>query len=237
MKKFLSQIVVAIVCAILGFLLAYQFKVLNNKEKNVAETYDKSDLVSEVEALKKEKEDLQMQNKNLGEELKKIEDESTQTGDLTKEIKKQLDTSRMILGTVGVKGPGIILYLTPKSPVFTANNAEYIGEEELVYLVNLLNYSGAEAISINDIRITAQMGIKTAGNYIRIGKQNKIAPKDRVVIKVIGNRVTLQGGLEFGDALNYGVLVNYDKKIERKDDIEIGKTNEGFNTEFIKPVE
>ena len=236
MKKLASQIFVALVCAILGFLLAYQFKILNTKEKKVVQTYDKSDLLSEIEVLKKEKKDLAEQNKSLNENLKKIEDQSAKTGDLTNAAKKQLDDSRMILGTVDVKGSGIILYLTPKPKEFTANSAEYIGENDLVYLVNLLNYSGAEAISINDIRITSQMGIKAAGNYIRIGKQDRIDPTDRVVIKAIGNKVTLQGGLDFGNTLNQNGLVNYDKKIEKKDDISIEKTNEGFSTEFIKSV-
>ena len=37
MKKLSSQIIIGIVCALLGFLLTYQFKIINNKEKNIIE--------------------------------------------------------------------------------------------------------------------------------------------------------------------------------------------------------
>ena len=50
MKISRSQIFVAIVCALLGFLLAYQFKVLSNKNtaSNIS-VYDKNDMISEIE--------------------------------------------------------------------------------------------------------------------------------------------------------------------------------------------
>ena len=42
MKKIISQLVVAIVCAILGFLLTYQFKMLRLQEdtKSTAQNQD-----------------------------------------------------------------------------------------------------------------------------------------------------------------------------------------------------
>ena len=50
MKKVTSQILLAIVCAFLGFLLAHQFKMLS--EKNKANMSNKNlDIVSEIEVL------------------------------------------------------------------------------------------------------------------------------------------------------------------------------------------
>ena len=58
MKKYISQIFVGIVCALLGFLLTYQYKVLS-KEANGSNQYgDTTDLLGEIESLKKEKEEL-----------------------------------------------------------------------------------------------------------------------------------------------------------------------------------
>jgi len=56
MNKHASQIVVAIVCGLLGFLLAYQYKVLAGK--GTTETNYNSDIMAEVENLKNEKEEL-----------------------------------------------------------------------------------------------------------------------------------------------------------------------------------
>ena len=53
MKRAQSQIAVAIVCCLLGFLLAYQFKVL--AKENAEETnYISNDVLAEIESLKKE---------------------------------------------------------------------------------------------------------------------------------------------------------------------------------------
>lgn len=64
MKKIISQLVVAIVCAILGFLLTYQFKMLRLQE-DAKSTAQNQDILYQIEALKKEKEELSETNKTL----------------------------------------------------------------------------------------------------------------------------------------------------------------------------
>ena len=111
MKRTVSQIFVAIVCALLGFLLTYQFKQLNiANRKNI--DYNSSDILLELENLKKEKEDLQKNNEILSEELKQLEDAAAEEGEVEGEIKKQLDNARMQLGLLDVKGPGLTITLT-----------------------------------------------------------------------------------------------------------------------------
>lgn len=240
MKISKSQIFVAIVCALLGFLLAYQFKVLSNKnlEANIS-NYDKNDLISEIEALKSEKKELTDTNTKLSEELKKMEETASKDGDLGKDIKNQLDNARMHLGVVDVKGPGITLTITPKTSIFSSNTSDSsrdLGEDELVHIVNLLWYSGAEAISINDIRITYQTGIKTAGNGIAIGSTGKVYPRDKIVIKAIGEKGRLNVGISFPGSLEYLALPNYNNEIKTEDDIVIGKSTQSLKNEFIKLV-
>jgi uncharacterized protein YlxW (UPF0749 family) len=240
MKVSRSQLFVAIVCGLLGFLLAYQFKVLSNKniESNIS-NYDKNDVISEIETLKKEKEELLTTNSKLSDELKQLEETAAKDGDLGKDIKNQLDNARMHLGVVDVKGPGITLTITPKSTIFGSNPSDSsrdLGEDELVHIVNLLWYSGAEAISINDIRITPQTGIKTAGNGIAIGSTGKVYPKDKITIKAIGEKGRLNVGLSFPGSLEYLALPNYNNEIKTEDDIFIGKSTQSLKSEFIKLV-
>lgn len=64
MNRAVSQVVVAAVCALLGFLLTYQFKELNSANSGNID-YNSSDILSEIENLKKEKEDLQKINEIL----------------------------------------------------------------------------------------------------------------------------------------------------------------------------
>lgn len=238
MKKISSQIVIALVCAMLGFLLSYQFKILNKKDKELIENYDNSDIMAEIDSLKKEKEELQKKNEAISQDLKKIEEAAVSKGDITNQMKKELDKTRMILGLEEVKGPGMILYVTPKSPLLTANTTQYISEREIIHILNVLTFSGAEAISINGYRITPQTGIKNASNFIWIGNNERISPKDNIIIKAIGDPNNLIKGITFTGEMDYGVLSSYyDYKYEKKDEIRISKTTQNLVSSYMKKVE
>ncbi|MDU5105644.1 MULTISPECIES: DUF881 domain-containing protein [unclassified Clostridium] len=238
MKKVTSQILLAIVCAFLGFLLAHQFKMLN--EKNKANMSNKNlDILSEIEVLKKEKEELTEVNTSLSDELKQLEEKVSQEGTVEAEIKKQLDNARMNLGLVDVKGPGIIITITPKSNIFGSSSdssRSVITEDEIVHVVNSLRYIKAEALSVNDYRLTPQTGIKNSGNWIWVGTA-KIDPKEKITIKVIGDKQALSVAANFQGVLDYGALQNYYCDVKESDEIVINKTTQSLKNEYIKPVE
>ena len=216
MKRVASQLVVAVVCGFLGFLLTYQFKLLSKKNE-LTNSYENSDILKEVESLKKEKEELEEANATFNEEIKALEEKATSEGELEAEVKKKLDNARMQLGLVDVKGPGIIITLTPKTSIFGTNTSDSIRtitEDELVYLVNTLWYSRAEAISINDIRITPQTGIKNAGSSISINV-----------------------GVSYGGSLETGALKNYTNDVKSSDEITITKTTQTLRSDYLIPVQ
>lgn len=239
MKKVVSQLAVAIVCAFLGFLLTYQFKQLSISKRGEID-YDSADILSEIETLKKEKEDLQKNNQMLSEELKKLEDAAAKEGEIEGEIKKQLDNARMQIGLLDVKGPGVVITLALKNSVFGTNTTQTINtvsEEEIVNLINSLWYAGAEAISINDIRITPQTGIKMAGSSISIGSAGRVDPNSEIVIRAIGDKSKLNLAVNFPGVLDYGALKSYSSDIKQIDDITIVKTTQSLRYEYIKPVQ
>lgn len=239
MKKYISQILVACVCALLGFLLAYQFKLLSDKEKAITpNNYNQVDITAEIEQLKKEKSEVEKKNNELLNQLKKYEDAAADNNDLTKELKKQLDDTRLIMGSLDVEGPGVTIYLNPKNSVFSSNASnQYITDNELVFIVNELNFAGAEAISINDKRVSIQTGIKSSSNnnFIEINSE-KISPRERIVIKAIGNKSDLYAMLNFPGALDFQALPYYDKKFEQSDSVKISKFNRTYKYDYLKPV-
>ncbi len=239
MKKALPQIVVALVCAVLGFLLTYQFKQLN-MANNGSIHYDSADILSEIENLRKEKEDLQKNNEILSEELKMLEDAAAKEGEIEGEIKKQLDNARMQIGLLDVRGPGIVITLTLKNSVFGTNGTQTINtvsEEEIVNLINSLWYAGAEAISINEMRITPQTGIKMAGSSISIGSAGRVDPNSEIVIKAIGDKNNLNIAVNYPGLLDYGALKSYNSDVKQIDDITIVKTTQSLRYEYIKPIQ
>lgn len=239
MKKYSSQIVVALVCALLGFLLSYQFKLLNKKEK-AQTSYEQTDIITEVESLKKERDELKASNNKILEDLKKLEDAAAKEGELEGEVKKQLDAARMQLGLVDVSGEGVIITISPKTSIFGGNTSESsrsLSEQEIVHIVNLLWYSRAEAISVNDFRITPQTGIKNSGNYIWIGSEGRIDPKNKIEIKVIGDKTKLNVGASFPGTLDFGALQNYNCEVKTSDEVIIKKSNQTLNSDYIKLFE
>ena len=239
MKKVLSQLVVAVVCSFLGFLLTYQFKQLSVDNSGDID-YDSADILSEIEILKKEKEDLQKNNEILSEELKQLEDAAAKEGEIEGKIKKQLDNARMQIGLLDVKGPGVVITLALKNSVFGTNGTQTVNtvsEEEIINLINSLWYAGAEAISINEMRITPQTGIKMAGSSISIGSAGRVDPNSEIVIKAIGDKNKLNLAVNFPGVLDYGALKSYSSDVKQMDDITIVKTTQSLRYEYIKPVQ
>ena len=75
-----------------------------------------------------------------------------------------------------------------------------------MHIVNTLRYVKAEAISVNDYRVTPQSGIKNSGNWIWVGTAGQIDPNDKIVIKAIGDKQALKTSINFIGVLEYGAL-------------------------------
>ena len=240
MKRAQSQIAVAIVCCLLGFLLAYQFKVL--AKENAEETnYISNDVLAEIESLKKEKEELVQTNASLSEELKKMEESVANDGKAGEQLKNQLDTTRIQLGLVDVCGPGIEISITTKKSLFDPNSSSTnLGETELAFLVNTLWFAGAEAISINDIRITPQTGIKNSGEYVAIGTVGRIDPSKDITIKAIGSPAVLKESITFGTTSKYQLLKLYNvdvKEVKDEDGLILEKSTQSLKSDYVKKLE
>ncbi|QBD85142.1 DUF881 domain-containing protein [Clostridium tetani] len=234
MRKISSQVSVAIVCAILGFMVAYQFKVIFKQESLTVNPYNSADIVKEIEQYKKEKERLNIKINDLQGKVTEYEEAAANIDDTNKSLLKELEKTRLLTGTTDVEGPGITIYLVPSSGIFGNGNMK-ISDRQLVYLVNELKFAGAEAISINDIRITGRTGIRISGDMISINGEDRVSPSKRITIKAVGNKTNLETIFSFPE-----VLINFkgicDVKYETSDNIKIEKCNKTYKFEYAKPV-
>ena len=209
-----------------------QFKILKNNSVDSLSMTDKEEIMIEIDNLKNEKSELEKKNLNLSKKLSSIEDSAVDEGDISKVVKESLDKTRMILGEEDVEGSGIIVSINIKSPLVIGQNADTIKEYELTHLVNLLNFSEAQAISINDYRITQQTGIKNASDFIWVG-DGRISSIKLIEIKVIGNINKLKEGITFPGEMEFGALINYDYKIEESDEVKIKKSNKPLESNYL----
>ncbi|MDF2504014.1 DUF881 domain-containing protein [Clostridium sp.] len=245
MRKVRSQIVVALVCCILGFMLAYQFRIISLQESNISLQGDSSQITGQVEQLKNEKDDLNKKINELQTKLKQYQDAAVTKSGADKQMLKELDNLNALTGNVDVSGPGIIITITPRNNTIFSSDIDsmrnVITDAALINIVNDLRFAGAEAISINDIRVTSYTGIKTSGGVsnIFIGSSDVISPYKEIIIKAIGDKDKLNSGMVFPGVLDNSNIPSSSYTVaspKKSDNIKILKSNKVLNFQYAKPV-
>lgn len=99
----------------------------------------------------------------------------------------EIKNNQRLLGLTEVSGQGFIIQLDENREINSnevLNISEYlVHEEDLLYIINELFNSGADAISINDQRIVSTTSVLCDGNIIRINGKMVGVP---ITIKAIG---------------------------------------------------
>lgn len=221
MKK--NKFVVLFISLILGFLVIISIK---SKRENVdiKNVKNFSELSKEVENLEKRnkelKYDIEKKEKVLAESRKKMDEKS-----IMSKIEKEIDFLEVINGNKTLKGEGIVLTIDDNKIEDTKGrniNEDLIHDEDIQIIINDLKRAGAEAISLNDQRITSASEIKCGGPVIRVNQKTYTNP---FVIKAIGNKDKLEETMTKKDTYGY-ILKNVFKiemKVEKKEEIVVEK--------------
>lgn len=96
-------------------------------------------------------------------------------------------------GSSAVRGPGVVLTVTP---VADDNGRGDVSDTDLQTLVNALWFLGAEAVSINDQRIGSMTSIRTAGAAVTVNYESLAPP---YVIQAIGDGSTMRDAFTSSD--------------------------------------
>lgn len=237
MNKRLSKISVAVVCVIFGFLLSYQIKVLHINKMQSGTKKQNAEISLEIEQLQKQKEELKKKIDSLQSKIAQYEQAAASKDERSKMLLEDLKKMRILNGATKVKGEGLIIRISPKSNIFgSAYEGQPITDSNLLAIVNELYSVGAEAISINGIRITARSGIRTASNSIIISNE-KISYNKPVEIKAIGNKDLLEAALNFPGNIPNTLYQNCDIDWKSYDEIIIPKSNELVEFKYAVPLE
>ncbi len=235
MKKFFSQIVIGVVFLIFGFMIVIQLKSVNaqNATAGVDGNSQNPEILLENEQLKKEREELMEKVKELSDKAAEYEASAAGKGE-NQILIDDLQKTRLRAGLTDVKGEGIIVYITPKTNPFGTTTSGYpIKDFDLLIMVNELYANGAEAISINDIRLIGNTGIRSAGNAIMINS-TRISPLEQVVIKAIGSKSVLTGTMEFPGTISSDLHLYCDVTYKAEDELIISKSNAAIDFKYIQ---
>ncbi|WDC84083.1 DUF881 domain-containing protein [Caloramator sp. mosi_1] len=232
MKRFKSQFSLAFICLILGFMITYQYRISFSKTK-IVDTRQISDLVKQNELLKKQKEELDAKVREYQSKIDEMEKSVTMGSEAAEKLKTELDNLRILSGLNDAEGQGIIITISPVDNI-KSNYINQIYATDILDIINELNSSGAEAISINEERYIARTQIREAGAYIKIN-ETKFSPQEKFVIKAIGDPSILEGAFKMpGNILEQNTeRIAY--TIEKSDNIKILKYNKKIEFKYAKP--
>jgi uncharacterized protein YlxW (UPF0749 family) len=236
MKKFITKLMIMSIYVVLGFSLAYQFKTLSARNTTAfagSRTNDYN-ILNELEDLKNEKLAIEQRNNDVLEQINRFEQSAANQNYFTEDMKKELDDSRIVLGMTDVEGQGIKIYLNIKPSIFNTSTS-YLTDDEITYLLNELYFGGAEAISINDTRITIQSSIKMTKDNSNLLLNNIVIPVNKLItIKAIGDKDLLDKAVNFPSVKEYQALSYYDIKTEKSDLIRLPKYINTYNFDSIE---
>lgn len=133
----------------------------------------------------------------------------------------------MILGKTDVYGEGVIITLS-------STNERDVKYRDLLELINELRYAGAEAISINDVRILGSTYVAQPDGVLMLIKGQRITSP--YVIKAIGNQTYLSSMLNLKDSgyIDKAKAVGLNVKLETGKNIKILKYSGEMEIKYMK---
>jgi uncharacterized protein YlxW (UPF0749 family) len=181
---------VAAGCLLIGFLLVLAYVHTHRGAPGAAKVHDS--LVSRVRAAQHGAGDLGKQVRRLQQQLATAQDQALPKSGA---IAQELDRSQLAAGQVAASGPGITVTLRePAAPTgspvpgrggtTSIEATNILTDRDVRSVVNELWHDGAEAISVNDVRLTPTSAIRFAGQAVLVDFQPITSPYR---IRAIGN--------------------------------------------------
>lgn len=223
-------VVVFIVCIVLVAVMLMQFRTVEQTDITEIENMRESELREALVDWKTKYEEVNTQLTDVNEKIAEYQKTINGNEESSKLVDEELKESNLLVGKTDAYGPGVIVTLTD------TDDFQYIAED-LMDLVNELRYAGAEAISINGIRVLANTDIVDLFDYSCIGI-NLQRVQSPYIVKAIGDKDYISSVLNLKGS---GFIDRYTKlgrsvSIEEENKVQIPKSNSDFNIEYMQEV-
>lgn len=223
-------IVIFLMCVILVSVILMRFKTVEETDFETESAIRETELRKEISTFKSKYEQINKTLDSTNQKILEYEEQIEKNEDSSDLVNQELEQTNVLLGKEKVKGEGVVVTLIDKdnSKVFATDLSE---------IVNELKYAGAEAISINGIRILSMTDITDATNDLLLINGQRISSPYEV--KAIGNQTYLYSTLNAKNGFidYYTNQYDLDINIEKQKNIIIDKTNQEINFKYIKEGE
>ena len=178
--------VLGVMCFLLTLGIFVQIKTVKNNNSTVSNNYEENSLRAEVLKYKEKYDNKYKDLEKAEEKLDQERESSTKNDGELQSKEEEITEGNKITGLTEVTGAGVIVTLTDsKKDISNSLNPSdlIVHDLDVLSVINELKNAGAEAISINDQRLTPNSGIVCGGNIIDINGEKVGAP---FIIKAIG---------------------------------------------------
>lgn len=200
--------------AIIGLLVGIAAADLRGREVGRAQT--RQELISRIEARQGTVEESSRRVRDLQAEI----DSAAATADpeLVDSRTARLEQLRLADGSVAVSGPGLVVTMDDAggteadgdgNPRTQTDDGGRVQSRDLQIVVNSLWASGAEAIAVNDQRLTSRSAIRFAGDAILVNFRPLTRP---YTIEAVGDAQAMESAFAAGPGGPYltGLQQNFD---------------------------
>ena len=229
-EKIIISVIIGVMVFVLTATIFIQFKTISHTDIDALETMQESELRKEIAAIKAKYDETLEKLQETNNTIKDYEESLNTDKEASDLLQNELIKSQNLLGKNDVFGEGVIITLTDVE----VGKFGKITASDLLELLNALKTAGAEAISINDQRITFKSYIVDInGAFISVNGRRLVSP---YVVKAIGDITYLESGLS---QKQYGYIetkTNQGKSVvlEKNKDILIKKYNGDLKFEYAK---
>ena len=225
-SRLLSSILIALMCALLGF--AYMSQI--NNTKSTYETMDESELVRLLNESNTQISNLEQRKTQLNSQLNSLKSAANEQEQARKIAKQNEETSGLISGRLPAKGQGVTIRigrgLTTK-----------VDASIMFNLIEELRNAGAEVIAINNVRVITSTYIIQDAEEGLIVDGTTIKPT--YTVKAIGNPQELSNAVDIAGGVGAQLQVKYGSNVnvQPSDSIIIDEVREATQNQYAKTVE
>lgn len=229
-NNIVMAVVMFIVCTSLVSVMFMQFKTVEETAITDIENMREVELRKTLAEWKGKYEEANIKLEDTKKKINEYNEKTEKKEEASELVEQELKQSNLFIGKTDVIGEGVIVTLD--------NSEKNVIASDLIYLVNELRYAGAEAISINDVRIinTTEIVDLMEYTYISVGGQRLESP---YVVKAIGNQEYLSSFLNMKDSgyvdINKNGTISVQMETSKK--IEIPKYKGEMTYKYMKEKE
>lgn len=229
--KGIMTITIGLICFVLAYVMFMQFRTIEETNITQIENMRESELSEKLASWKEKYEEASLKLEETNTRLQEYKQKRESNEEASELLDKELMQAKIIAGLTDVKGNGVIITYTDDEN----SEIDKIEDRDLIELVNELKLAGAEAISINDQRITNMsdiMNIDVNGEvFILVNRKRVTSP---YTIKAIGDPKNLESALT---TKTIGFVTRHDNAtVQKENNVTINKYNGDIKVNYSKEV-